>query len=94
MILQKEIHTTVNGREKAQKTRDKQFSSHIIGESIYIHSEGAKKKIAGLLTTEQKRIEKATIMSFLFGGPPKVSSAEKIAAAEIEVEMVSDMFNR
>ncbi|PWY95597.1 putative mitochondrial intermembrane space translocase subunit Tim10 [Aspergillus sclerotioniger CBS 115572] len=33
-------------------------------------------------------------MSFLFGGPPKMSSAEKIAAAEIEVEMVSDMFNR
>lgn len=33
-------------------------------------------------------------MSFLFGGPPKMSSAEKIAAAETEVEMVSDMFNR
>jgi len=33
-------------------------------------------------------------MSFLFGGQPKLSSAEKIAAAETEVEMVSDMFNR
>ncbi|PKY04932.1 mitochondrial import inner membrane translocase subunit tim10 [Aspergillus campestris IBT 28561] len=33
-------------------------------------------------------------MSFLFGGPPKLSSAEKIAAAETEVEMISDMFNR
>ncbi|GAB1204068.1 Tim10/DDP family zinc finger-domain-containing protein [Aspergillus pseudonomiae] len=33
-------------------------------------------------------------MSFLFGGPPKMSSAEKIAAAETEVEMISDMFNR
>ncbi|KAH8422585.1 Tim10/DDP family zinc finger protein [Aspergillus melleus] len=33
-------------------------------------------------------------MSFLFGGPPKMSSAEKIAAAETEIEMVSDMFNR
>lgn len=33
-------------------------------------------------------------MSFLFGGPPKMSSAEKISAAETEVEMVSDMFNR
>ena len=33
-------------------------------------------------------------MSFLFGGPPKMSSAEKIAAAETEVEMVTDMFNR
>ncbi|KAI9829996.1 MAG: protein transporter tim10 [Phylliscum demangeonii] len=33
-------------------------------------------------------------MSFLFGGPPKLSSDEKIAAAELELEMVSDMFNR
>ncbi|MCJ1372653.1 protein transporter tim10 [Loxospora ochrophaea] len=33
-------------------------------------------------------------MSFLFGGRPQLSSAEKIAAAETEVEMVSDMFNR
>lgn len=33
-------------------------------------------------------------MSFLFGGPPKMSSAEKISAAETEVEMVTDMFNR
>ncbi|RMZ84457.1 hypothetical protein DV738_g769, partial [Chaetothyriales sp. CBS 135597] len=34
-------------------------------------------------------------MSFLFGGgraPP--SSAEKIAAAETEIEMITDMFNR
>ena len=35
-----------------------------------------------------------SIMSFLFGGAPKMSSAEKIAAAETEVEMISDMFNR
>lgn len=33
-------------------------------------------------------------MSFLFGGAPKMSSAEKIAAAEAEVDMISDMFNR
>jgi len=34
-------------------------------------------------------------MSFLFGGGrPQPSSAEKIAAAETEVEMVSDMFSR
>ena len=34
-------------------------------------------------------------MSFLFGGGrPQPSSAEKIAAAEAEVEMVSDMFSR
>jgi import inner membrane translocase subunit TIM10 len=33
-------------------------------------------------------------MSFLFGGKPQLSSAEKIAAAETEVEMISDMFNR
>ncbi|KAL2039368.1 hypothetical protein N7G274_008036 [Stereocaulon virgatum] len=34
-------------------------------------------------------------MSFLFGGGrPQLSSAEKIAAAETEVEMISDMFNR
>lgn len=33
-------------------------------------------------------------MSFLFGGRPQLSSAEKIAAAETELEMVSDMFNR
>jgi hypothetical protein len=34
-------------------------------------------------------------MSFLFGGGrPQPSSAEKIAAAEQEIEMVSDMFNR
>ncbi|KAI9752233.1 MAG: protein transporter tim10 [Chaenotheca gracillima] len=33
-------------------------------------------------------------MSFLFGGPPKMSSADKIAAAETELEMISDMFNR
>ncbi|KAL5339099.1 Tim10/DDP family zinc finger-domain-containing protein [Aspergillus crustosus] len=33
-------------------------------------------------------------MSFLFGGAPKMSSEQKIAAAETEVEMISDMFNR
>lgn len=34
-------------------------------------------------------------MSFLFGGGrPKLSSAEKIASAETEIEMVSDMFAR
>ncbi|MCJ1439237.1 protein transporter tim10 [Xylographa pallens] len=33
-------------------------------------------------------------MSFLFGGRPQLSSSEKIAAAETEIEMVSDMFNR
>lgn len=33
-------------------------------------------------------------MSFLFGGRPQLSSAEKIAAVELEVEMVSDMLNR
>ena len=34
-------------------------------------------------------------MSFLFGGGrPQPSSAEKLARAEIEVEMVSDLFNR
>jgi len=33
-------------------------------------------------------------MSFLFGSRPQLSSAEKIAAAETEIEMVSDMFNR
>ncbi|EPS27976.1 Mitochondrial import inner membrane translocase subunit tim10 [Penicillium oxalicum] len=33
-------------------------------------------------------------MSFLFGGQPKMSSEQKIAAAETEVEMISDMFTR
>ncbi len=33
-------------------------------------------------------------MSFLFGGRPPPTSAEKIAAAETEIEMVSDMYNR
>lgn len=34
-------------------------------------------------------------MSYLFGnGRPQPSSAEKIAAAETEIDMVSDMFNR
>ncbi|KAL2868827.1 Tim10/DDP family zinc finger protein [Aspergillus lucknowensis] len=33
-------------------------------------------------------------MSFLFGGAPKMSSEQKISAAETEVEMISDMFNR
>lgn len=33
-------------------------------------------------------------MSFLFGGAPKMSSEQKLAAAETEVEMISDMFNR
>ena len=38
---------------------------------------------------------KPSKMSFLFGGGrPQLSSAEKIAAAETEVEMISDMFNR
>jgi len=33
-------------------------------------------------------------MSFLFGGRPQPSSAEKIAAAENEVELVSDMYKK
>ncbi|MCJ1485611.1 protein transporter tim10 [Schaereria dolodes] len=33
-------------------------------------------------------------MSFLFGGRPQLSSAEKISAAETEVEMLSETFSR
>ncbi|KAJ5106365.1 mitochondrial import inner membrane translocase subunit tim10 [Penicillium angulare] len=33
-------------------------------------------------------------MSFLFGGQPKMSSEMKIAQAETEVDMISDMFSR
>jgi hypothetical protein len=33
-------------------------------------------------------------MNFFGGGRPQPSSAEKIAAAEAEIDMVSDMFNR
>ncbi|KAL4928541.1 Tim10/DDP family zinc finger protein [Aspergillus undulatus] len=33
-------------------------------------------------------------MSFLFGGAPKMSTEQKLAAAETEVEMITDMFNR
>lgn len=34
-------------------------------------------------------------MSFLFGGGrPQLTSEQKLANAEAEVEMVSDMFNR
>ena len=34
-------------------------------------------------------------MSFLFGGGrPQMSSAQKIEAAETELELVTDMFNR
>jgi import inner membrane translocase subunit TIM10 len=33
-------------------------------------------------------------MNFFGGARPQPSSAEKIAAAEAEIEMVSDMFNR
>ena len=44
---------------------------------------------------ELKRIQSGFKMSYLFGaGRPQPSSAEKIAAAETEVELVSDMFNR
>ncbi|KAJ8114075.1 hypothetical protein OPT61_g3952 [Boeremia exigua] len=33
-------------------------------------------------------------MSFLFGGRPQLSSEQKIAAAEAEIDMVSDMYSR
>ncbi|OCK85565.1 hypothetical protein K432DRAFT_249329, partial [Lepidopterella palustris CBS 459.81] len=33
-------------------------------------------------------------MSFLFGGRPQISSEQKIAQAEAEIDMVSDMFSR
>ncbi|KAL4949929.1 mitochondrial import inner membrane translocase subunit tim10 [Aspergillus filifer] len=33
-------------------------------------------------------------MSSFFGGAPKISSEQKIAAAELEIDMVTDMFNR
>lgn len=33
-------------------------------------------------------------MSFLFGGRPQPSSAEKIALAEAELELIQDMYNR
>ena len=41
----------------------------------------------------EKHIKTST-MSFLFGQRPQPSSAEKIAAAEAEIEMVSNMFNQ
>jgi hypothetical protein len=33
-------------------------------------------------------------MSFLFGGRPQLSSEQKIAQAEAEIDMVSDMYSR
>ncbi|KAF2273384.1 uncharacterized protein EI97DRAFT_436034 [Westerdykella ornata] len=33
-------------------------------------------------------------MSFLFGRQPQLSSEQKIAAAEAEIDMVSDMYSR
>lgn len=33
-------------------------------------------------------------MSFLFGGKPQLSSEQKIAQAEAEIDMVSDMYSR
>ncbi|KAF2470972.1 putative mitochondrial intermembrane space translocase subunit Tim10 [Lindgomyces ingoldianus] len=33
-------------------------------------------------------------MSFLFGGRPQISSEQKIAQAEAEIDMVSDMYTR
>jgi hypothetical protein len=48
-----------------------------------------------LITISQFYPNPSTVtMSFLFGGAPKMTSEQKIAAAETEVEMISDMFNR
>lgn len=33
-------------------------------------------------------------MSFLFGARPQPSSAEKIAMAEAELELITDMYNK
>ncbi|KAF2713919.1 putative mitochondrial intermembrane space translocase subunit Tim10 [Pleomassaria siparia CBS 279.74] len=33
-------------------------------------------------------------MSYLFGGRPQISSEQKIAQAEAEIDMVSDMYTR
>lgn len=33
-------------------------------------------------------------MSFLFGGKPQLSSEQKIAQAEAEIDMISDMYSR
>jgi import inner membrane translocase subunit TIM10 len=33
-------------------------------------------------------------MSFLFGGQPKMTSEEKLANIEAQMEMVSDMYTR
>jgi import inner membrane translocase subunit TIM10 len=33
-------------------------------------------------------------MSFLFGRQPQISSEQKIAQAEAEIDMVSDMYSR
>lgn len=47
------------------------------------------------LSTQQQPFSTYIKMSFLFGGGrPQPSSAEKIAAAEAEIDMVSDMYNR
>lgn len=47
------------------------------------------------LTVKKNPPTHTEIMSFLFGGGrPQPSSAEKIAAVEAEIEMVSDMYNR
>jgi mitochondrial import inner membrane translocase subunit TIM10 len=44
---------------------------------------------------QNHQFETFPTMSFLFGGGrPQPSSAEKIAAAEAELELFSDMFNR
>jgi import inner membrane translocase subunit TIM10 len=52
-----------------------------------------------LLTTSSRRTARtnpqSTLrMSYLFGGRPQVSSEQKIAQAEAEIDMVSDMYTR
>jgi import inner membrane translocase subunit TIM10 len=45
-------------------------------------------------TTNQTTPPPPYTMSFLFGGRPQLSSEQKIAQAEAEIDMVSDMYSR
>ncbi len=61
---------------------------------ISTSSQSTQLEFATSITLVRPLPPRTSTMSFLFGSRPQLSSAEKIAAAETEVEMVSDMFNR
>lgn len=81
--------------QRAHETQPKQPTSIHQTATLHVNQQNPHELHSQPNKLQNRHPQHLARMSFLFGGGrPQPSSAEKIAAAEAEIEMVSGMFNQ